>query len=421
MFRAYQKPLIAHPLRNIHKQFHAIGCLLVIALHIGMKSRSVVMKVPRNKARSQKPPCSQGMRCPYRNEYQHQMEFSHDAMPSSSVGAGRGKSSGSPFAGGGHRLGAGTGSSSSGSNVYRGRDHAQDEWLRSLEFESFGNGGGNGFVPDSLEDKFCCELCNDIISLSAFDAHLQQHTRQQREQESSNLRKEQDREYEQSVRLEQEKERQRELAEKEAERIERLKQAGEKRRRQREQDLEDEMKRKLFIRIILPLVLIVDYCVEQRQTAKENLRPEPDSTSYYGKALTLRFILPSGMRLTRRFRVETVMQDVRDYLLTIDELFGKGFILRSPGQEDIHISNSNSDFLIKENTTFAVMIAQQEAVADASLTSAVAAGVDVIDVQEGGSSDSPVAKRQKRHEKPQQAVSSRSGSSNSNHVFVDLT
>lgn len=201
-----------------------------------------MIKALRNKAQSQKPPCSQGMQCPYRNEYQHQMEFSHD---SSSTSAGKGKSSALPFNGGGHRLGGGMCNNTS-KNTFRGRDYAQDEWLRALEFESHGT-ARNDFIPDSLEDKFCCELCNDIIPLSAFDAHLQHHTQKHREKESSSLRKEQDREYEQSVRMEQEKERQHDQAAKEAQRLERLKLAGEKRRRQREQELEEEMKRMSFI------------------------------------------------------------------------------------------------------------------------------------------------------------------------------
>lgn len=359
------------------------------------------MKAPRNKAHSHKKPCSQGMQCPYRNEYQHQMEFSHDYIPSSSTNVGRGTSSVPTFAGGGHRLGAGTGSSS-GNEVYRGLDHAQDEWLRSLQFESNISGRStSSFVPDSLEDKFCCELCNEIIPLSAFDAHLQQHTRQQKGQESSNLRKEQDREYEQSVRLEQEKERQRVKAEAEAKRLERLKQAGEKRRRQREQELEEEIQR-------------------QRQAAKENLLPEPNASSYSGKALTLRFILPSGIRLTRRFRTESVTQDVRDYLLTIDELFGQAYLLRSPGQEDIRMDRQ---FVIKENTAFVVMI--QPASAPSSESATVSA--NVIEVQDGGGSggvgsDSPAAKRQKqKQQESKQIVSSSSSSSSSKYAIVDLT
>lgn len=101
------------------------------------------------------------------------------------------------------------------------------------------------------------------------------------------------------------------------------------------------------------------------------------------------------------------MQDVRDYLLTVDELFAKTYILRSPGQEDVRMNSQQ--FVLKENTTFVVMIQQDapaNAIADATATA------DLIEVEEGAA-NSPVAKRRK-----QQAATN---GSSSKHVFVDLT
>lgn len=125
---------------------------------------TVVQKPSR---KDNKKVCDLGRTCPYQEEYQHLMEFSHNCAPAPRAPA-RGQFN--AFTGQGVRLGA-----AGGENYYA-------PVARPTQHSS------------SWEDAIRCEFCSQKIAINMIEAHLATH-----DGNAKILKRDQDSEYEQSV------------------------------------------------------------------------------------------------------------------------------------------------------------------------------------------------------------------------------
>jgi hypothetical protein len=137
-----------------------------------------------------KKPCDLGKSCPYQDEFQHLMEFSHECEP---VRTGRGSSgvtSSSSSSGGRAR------NAFSGAGVRLGGDGAGFDIGRYRELEESmrtGAPASNYYEADD-DDVLRCEICSKVVTLSTLEAHMLSHERPDR-----TLKSEQDEALEQSV------------------------------------------------------------------------------------------------------------------------------------------------------------------------------------------------------------------------------
>lgn len=136
-------------------------------LEVIMRKRTYNGTVTQKAKRSDKKVCDLGRACPYQEEYQHLMEFSHDCAPATQRAPQRPLNA---FAGTGVCLG------SSG-------------------------GGGHQAInrqnSPSWEAAICCEICSRKIPIHLIETHLASHSGNKNNQ--NNLKRDQDSEYEQSV------------------------------------------------------------------------------------------------------------------------------------------------------------------------------------------------------------------------------
>lgn len=137
-----------------------------------------------------KKPCDLGSSCPYQEEFQHLMEFSHECQPvrNQSRTSGFGSSSGSSSSssagvnwrssGSGHRLGGG-----------------EDNRIGRLFERNFDQGIENGhdYVYGD-DDRIQCQMCSARVSISELERHMQSH-----ERKDDRLKAEQDQALEQSI------------------------------------------------------------------------------------------------------------------------------------------------------------------------------------------------------------------------------
>ena len=171
--------------------------------------------------------CEKGKNCPYKDEYQHQLEYHHDSSPakkrpnkdnnnngssssggsssssssSSSAGAGRrlggggalgGRGAlgeGGPLGGGGalgsgRALGGGGGGGGGGGRggMHAGRQAFLDEFISPVETTQpqaqeggvGGRGLGGGGHP--FDDRGYCDLCRTKVAFLEFHAHMRAHS-----------------------------------------------------------------------------------------------------------------------------------------------------------------------------------------------------------------------------------------------------
>jgi hypothetical protein len=200
----------------------------------------------------QKKVCELGNRCPYKDEYQHMLEFSHDTEPRVSSNNQSARSY-AAFSGSGNRLGTappGSGWSSSSIN-------------------STGTTGS--------KERICCDICSQMISLESLDAHFATHDKR-----SDGLKQDQDAEYERSLYLDMQKRHAAEQAER-----------AEQERKQAEEEAKE-----LADALAISLA---SSNASRRTKAVADLLDEPDA-SYEGQTISLKFTLSSGAKHKRTFR-----------------------------------------------------------------------------------------------------------------------
>lgn len=116
---------------------------------------SIATVAKRNRENKRKE-CEHGKSCPYINEYQHQLEFSHDNQFIKPVQ----KRDETIFSGKGNRIGS----------------------------------SNSALVNRNQDDLFLCEICSRSIPISVIELHIINH-----ERNGEALKKQQEYEYEQSV------------------------------------------------------------------------------------------------------------------------------------------------------------------------------------------------------------------------------
>ncbi len=137
-------------------------------------SRTYQPKKPRNGLKE----CERGTSCPFRNEYQHQLEFSHDKD------VGTIKSEAAFASNKGNKLG---GSMRDNSRLIE-KSHLPSN------SNNYSTSPNNSMSPNN-NDIFC-ENCYQFISAVNFEKHLSTH---QRQSSSDSLKKSQDLEYDNSL------------------------------------------------------------------------------------------------------------------------------------------------------------------------------------------------------------------------------
>ena len=144
-----------------------------------MKKRNAGTSVQQQRKQPrvpQKKPCDLGSSCPYQEEFQHLMEFSHDCAPVPKPSSNFGRETGM-----GNRLG--------GVN-----DRFMGEWGRGSVVGSDPTRRHPHSNVREDEDKVQCQLCLKLITLDDLDRHLQTH-----DNSGDGLKREQDLQYEESV------------------------------------------------------------------------------------------------------------------------------------------------------------------------------------------------------------------------------
>lgn len=122
--------------------------------------------VQKQSRKSHKKECDLGRDCPYQEEYQHLLEFSHDCAPTARNAPVRANNLG--FVGSGHRLGG----------------SGESNWTRQ--------------APKMWDDLIQCELCSARVSIEQIAVHLAQH---ESHGKINSLKNEQDSALEESILL----------------------------------------------------------------------------------------------------------------------------------------------------------------------------------------------------------------------------
>lgn len=143
-----------------------------------MKKRGgggTLVQKPKQQRTSHKKVCDLGKSCPYQEEFQHMLEFTHDCEP--------------PLrsTGGGRSLGGAGQSFSSSSGVRLGGSSQRRDWGYEVGYNAANAGG----YDDNL---IRCELCSTLLSVETLEAHMLTH-----ESKDKGLKNEQDVAYEQSI------------------------------------------------------------------------------------------------------------------------------------------------------------------------------------------------------------------------------
>lgn len=246
------------------------------------------MQRPKQARVSGKKVCDLGRSCPYQEEYQHLMEFSHDCEPTVLPAKSRNSSS-SVFSGAGVMLG--------GESRWPA-DRIRREWATAI-----------GSQPHARSDDVIqCELCKAKLTLDTLETHLLSHERKE-----DLLRNEQDTAYEQSI-LD---DIQRLSALEEESRAQEMKRRAENELFQYQEALKISKlaaaKGKKLICIKFGNYLsrypyqFPNSLIAARERAVESLLNEPGS-EYNGTTVTIRFTLPSGKKILRLFRADNSVQ-----------------------------------------------------------------------------------------------------------------
>ena len=123
-----------------------------------MKKRGSGGTVVQKPARqSRKKVCDLGHTCPYQEEYQHLLEFSHDCAPAPTARNAPNRNS-QTFVGNGNRLGGTSGFAGGGTRL---GGSVEPSWNRN--------------IPAMWEDAVQCEFCSAQVSLMELATHLAQH------------------------------------------------------------------------------------------------------------------------------------------------------------------------------------------------------------------------------------------------------
>lgn len=204
-------------------------------------------------------------------------------------------------------------------------------------------GGPISSLPDD-PDTFFCDQCSRRFPLVALDTHHFVHSSSVAGNANS-LREEQDRAYEESV-LE-------EIMKKTAEEAAAAKKAEEERQAEQQKVRRQSEAESL------------------RESARSSLLPEPVTSLERGKTVAIRFIMPSGAKLVRKFDVIGILVQMRFFLLCQDDLFMKTFILRGLRQEDV-IDFRKAPAIegppVTENSVFTVVLQDEdESVSDVAV------------------------------------------------------
>lgn len=309
--------------------------------------------------KSGRKPCPQGLRCPYIDEYQHSLEFSHEVTASSAIGS---KRNFDAFSGSSNRLGG----SADGSRLSlfssieedligpfsqrNNHDSWEEEWIPpELLAEKKGND----------ETHFICTQCNASVPLHLLETHLSKHVNPTNTSTSNAalLRKEQDSAYEDSI-LEEVKRRTAEEAAQQAKLAEEI---------EYEQTRLFKLQQAESIRELARTELESEPMPSSGSNLSTVKKGENDSNSADGtedKIISIRFTMPSKQRIVRRFGMQNIRQQIYYFLLLQPELFQKTFSLRGVRAEDV-VEFNQSDFKetdpdITESTAFIVVVAEEE-------------------------------------------------------------
>jgi hypothetical protein len=170
---------------------------------------------------------------------------------------------------------------------------------------------GMPLSPDELHTNLVFALSRHTVSIAQADAR-----RLQREEETI-LRQEQDREYQEALRLDQEREAQRRQEEEE-------RQAEEKHQQEAVMAEENAKRQK----------------IEQAQSLLA--AGEPDASLPRTELSNIRITLPSGTRLQRRFRAEETMAHLRAFLVIYFKDLGEQQTSSKPAHVIEHFSISTN-------------------------------------------------------------------------------
>lgn len=263
------------------------------------RGRSSGGGVMRKSVSSQRKQCPRGTTCPYIDEYQHSLEFSHESVLPLSQDRINKKRSFDAFSGSGHRLGVGD---TSGLWEDVERTHARRFHGRTIATST-------GTDMKYLDQFFLCDVCGEHQPIEGLEEHLAQHQNSKGhypvekdwpmdksgsgntssngrfnhgDGSRSSIRSEQDEAYELSV----------------IEELKRKTLEEEEARQRLEQERLLEEKRSLQAAAIVSL----------REQAQQALQAEPTPSSYSGKIISIRFTCPSGNKILRKFRAENILQ-----------------------------------------------------------------------------------------------------------------
>eukprot|EP00600_Ochromonadales_sp_CCMP1393_P009036 CAMPEP_0174971872 /NCGR_PEP_ID=MMETSP0004_2-20121128/10280_1 /TAXON_ID=420556 /ORGANISM="Ochromonas sp., Strain CCMP1393" /LENGTH=424 /DNA_ID=CAMNT_0016221963 /DNA_START=88 /DNA_END=1362 /DNA_ORIENTATION=+ len=269
--------------------------------------------------------CELGWKCPYLNEYQHQLEFSHDHEPIIST-----ENNFAAFTGASHKLGAinnellnGLDYSNTASNSSSSSSSSSSNYSNSLSINNWG----------AADEPIFCDMCSNYIHLSELETHMKSH-----EMRGDAIRKEQDSEYEKSLLLDL----QRKFHDQETKRAAEEKKNTEK---------------------ALALSLAISKKAE-REYALALLQPEPNE-DYVGSTVAIKFTLPgTGGRKLRKFRSVDSVQQAFLYVRSLDQMEGLRFDLRSAavGSAVIRASEDRSfaALALTSNTSLLVAVIEEE-------------------------------------------------------------
>ena len=144
------------------------------------KSKSKHRNTFLNKGKRQ---CELGQNCPYKSEYQHQLEFDHGTTAERSNNNSSEKNI--PFIGRGHKLG-----------TISGVEHPMQPKVRKVDNVS--NRAPHSRV-DNSPNSFYCEICKANVLLAAMENHMHFPNENNAIAKRDSVRMEQDEAYEQSL------------------------------------------------------------------------------------------------------------------------------------------------------------------------------------------------------------------------------
>jgi hypothetical protein len=141
----------------------------------------------KNKYGRGKRQCELGQNCPYKTEYQHQLEFDHGSTVPTVERSNNSSEKPVSFIGRGYKLGTVT-----------SFDHSRQTTTKKIHNASNSNRNLQNRVDDT-SDSFFCEICKENVLFSELEKHIHSSNKNSVALKRDLVRMEQDEAYEQSL------------------------------------------------------------------------------------------------------------------------------------------------------------------------------------------------------------------------------